>query len=133
MPNVRITPILTLLHNPGNLASRNTLSLLRSSLRMNPDAFSIDVLDYAGNPPTSDQAQLISSYLNKSAKSEVGNAAEDGGTGTAEEFLQLARNQPEADKKPILVDWQAGRAIFAGERQSVERFLEEGGYLKNTK
>ena len=30
-------------------------------------------------------------------KSEVGNAAEDGDTGTAVEFLQLARNQPESD------------------------------------
>ena len=132
MPNVRITPILTLLHNPGNLASRNALSLLRSSLRTNPDAFSIDVLDYTRNPPTSDQVQLISSYLNKSTKSEARNAAADGGTNTAEEFLQRTRNQLETDKKPILVDWQTGRAILL-EGLSVDKLLEEGGYLKNTK
>ncbi|CAG8609264.1 11337_t:CDS:1, partial [Paraglomus occultum] len=105
-----------------------------TSLRTNPDAFSIDVLDYTRNPPTPDQVQLISSYLNRSAKSEVGNAAKGGDdTSTAEEVLRGARNQLETDKKPVLVDWQTGRAIFAGEEQSVERFLEEGGYLKSTK
>ena len=132
-------PILTLLYNPACNKCNQALSILHKALEQQPGVFNLDILDYQKRPPTKDQLQNIVQYLNaendlnKILRDEDGTAKEGDtmqGPKSIQELANIIKEQPIRLQRPILIDWDKGRAIIARPAEKVDGFLKELGYLK---
>ncbi|RIA80735.1 hypothetical protein C1645_761400 [Glomus cerebriforme] len=129
-------PILTLIYNPACNKCNKTLSILHKVLEQHPDAFKLDILDYQKQPPTKDQLRNIVQYLNiendlnKILRNEDGTVKEGTGPSSIQELTNLVKEDPIKLQRPILVDWDKGKAIIARPAEKVDGFLKELGYLK---
>jgi arsenate reductase-like glutaredoxin family protein len=135
-------PILTLIYNPVCNKCNKTLSILHKALEQQPGIFNLDVLDYQKTPLTRDQLRSIVQYLSiendlgKILRNEDGTVNE-GDTATKieqpksiQELANIVKEQPIRLQRPILVDWDKGRAIIARPAEKVDGFLKELGYIK---
>ncbi|KAI8992836.1 thioredoxin-like protein [Trametes punicea] len=138
----RSIPEISIFHNPNSPASTNALRLLRSALSSpyppsRPSApplkFDLEVIE--NRPPTPDQVRTILSYL--PAKAPSGQAQTpspdvllsahptvDSRPTNPEGVVQLASQNPNALKWPIVVDWHSGKAAV-GDVEGVKSILEE--------
>ncbi|CAG8497186.1 14131_t:CDS:1 [Cetraspora pellucida] len=136
-------PIITLIYNPSCSKSNLALSILQEALTKQPDVFKLDILDYQKQPPTKDQLKNIVQYLgvehdlNKLLRDNT--SISTNGEDTQEtvktalsvsELSEVIKQQPSRLQRPILVDWNKGKAIIARPPEKVEEFLKELGYLK---
>ncbi|GBC08865.1 hypothetical protein RclHR1_08440006 [Rhizophagus clarus] len=135
-------PILTLVFNSACNKCNKTLSILHKALEQQPGIFSLDVLDYQKTPLTQDQLRNIVQYLNiendlsKILRNEDGTTKEGDTASKVEqpksiqELANIVKEQPIRLQRPILVDWDKGRAIIARPAEKVDGFLKELGYTK---
>jgi arsenate reductase-like glutaredoxin family protein len=129
-----VQPILTLIHNPTCSKSNEALSILHKALKKQPGAFKLDVLDYQKQPPTKDQLQNIVRYLNiendlnKILRNED---STEGEPSSIQELSYVIKERPIRLQRPILVDWDKGKAIIGRPAEKVDGFLKELGYLKD--
>ncbi|CAG8487857.1 4327_t:CDS:1 [Funneliformis caledonium] len=133
-------PILTLIYNPTCSKSNKVLSILHEALEKRPGVFKLDLLDYQKQPPTKDQLTNIINYLNlendlnQILRNE--NVAAEGttkvkGPSSIQELANLVKEQPIRLQRPILVDWNNGRAIIARPPEKAGGFLKDLGYLND--
>jgi hypothetical protein len=124
-------------HYPSSQPSTKALTLLRSSLsspypsnnpKSQPLQFNLDVVE---SPPTTDQLQTILSYFPSKAVSPAhvllsahpsAPSFEERPT-TLSGIVQLAQENPQAVKWPIVVDWDGGKAAI-GDIEGVKGILE---------
>jgi len=133
---LRSRPTVSIFHNPSSPQSTRALELLRASLSSNyppeqkgagPLEFDLEVVD---SPPTPDQVQTILSYLPSSPSvssaflsSHPTSDAAGSGNLTTKTLAEVARQNPNALKWPIVVDWMGGRASI-GDVDGVKGILE---------
>lgn len=109
-------PMVTIFHNPSLKTSTEALSLLqKASRRYN---FEIDLIQTKTQPPTHQQVANIVEYL--------GNGSIDEGLkqilvteverkpSTVAEVQEILDRNPGYLRKPLLVDWNRGKALIAG-------------------
>ncbi|RGB30236.1 hypothetical protein C1646_765622 [Rhizophagus diaphanus] len=137
-----VQPILTLIYNPACNKSNKALSILHKTLEQQPGIFNLDILDYQKTPLTRDQLRNIVQYLNiendlnKILRNEDGTVKEGNETTKIEqpksiqELTNIVKEQPIRLQRPILVDWDKGKAIIARPAEKVDEFLKELGYTK---
>jgi len=124
-------------HNPSSQPSTQALSLLRTSLSapypsgnptLAPLQFNLQVVE---SPPTADQLETILSYFPSKVVSPghvlisahpSAPPFSDRPT-TLSGIVQLAQDQPQAVKWPIVVDWDNGKAAV-GDVEGVRAILE---------
>ncbi|KAG6830932.1 hypothetical protein H0H92_013860 [Tricholoma furcatifolium] len=133
----RRLPEISIFHRPASPPSTNALNLLRASLSSPYPAnhlekksldFNLDVVE---GPPTSDQMKTIMSYLPSKATSPShvflsAHYAVPTGADRPEgvsAIAQLAQDNPNALKWPIVVDWNDGQAAI-GDIEGVKGILE---------
>lgn len=124
-------------HRPSSQPSTKALSLLRNSLSSPypsdkpsslPLEFNLEVIE---SPPTVDQLQTILSYFPSKAvsPSHVFLSAHpsapslENRPATLSGIVELARENPQAIKWPIVVDWQDGK-VAVGDVDGVKSILE---------
>ncbi|KAI0830061.1 thioredoxin-like protein [Trametes gibbosa] len=138
----RTIPEISIFHNPSSPASSNALKLLRSALSAPyppststgpPLSYNLEVIE--NKPPTSDQLRTILSYLpSKSLSGQTetptpdvllsAHPTVDSRPTNPEGVFQLASQNPNALKWPIVVDWNNGR-VAVGDVEGVKSILEE--------
>ncbi|RIB10443.1 hypothetical protein C2G38_1979798 [Gigaspora rosea] len=136
-------PIVTLIYNPSCSKSNVALSILHEALKKQPGIFKLDVLDYQKQPPTKDQLSNIVQYLgiehdlNRILRDDTSTVASEEGiqetmktAHNVNELTEVIKQQPLKLQRPILVDWDKGKAIIARPPEKTKEFLKELGYLK---
>ncbi|CAG8539237.1 2577_t:CDS:1 [Acaulospora colombiana] len=127
-------PILTLVYNKKCNSSNRALSILYDALKKHPGVFKLDILDYKKQPPTKDQLRNITEYLGVGKDFSTilrKDASADAETlNSVDELEEAIRRRPEILQRPILVDWDKGKAIVARPPEKVGDFLKEMGYWK---
>ncbi|KAF9484809.1 hypothetical protein BDN70DRAFT_872057 [Pholiota conissans] len=133
----RKLPEISIFHHPLSPPSTKALSLLRSSLsnpyppnsdKKVPLEFNLEVVESA---PTSDQLNIILSYLSPKALNpsmvflSAHPSAPSGqdAPSTVKAIAELAQSNPNALKWPIVVDWADGKASV-GDVDGVKSILE---------
>ncbi|PUU77516.1 thioredoxin-like protein [Tuber borchii] len=118
--------VLTLFHAPASTASKRILETLRSSPTAHKKSFELDVVE-APTVPTPTQLTSILEFIGKNRVGEVVPGARS--EGDAVRLLKVE----EAGRKegggggmvrPLLVDWNNGRAVVGGDEGAVLRLLE---------
>ncbi|KAG0278684.1 hypothetical protein BGZ96_002280 [Linnemannia gamsii] len=125
-------PMITIFHNPSLKTSTEALTLLqKASRRYN---FEIDLIQTKKQPPTHQQIKNIVEYLGNGSIDEglaqvlVPEAVERKPSTVAEVQEILDRN-PGYLRKPLLVDWNRGKALIADPpRRVFELVKAEGAY-----
>ncbi|KAK3839725.1 MAG: hypothetical protein J3R72DRAFT_386419 [Linnemannia gamsii] len=117
-------PMLTIFHNPSLKTSKEALALLqKASCRYN---FEIDLIQSKTQPPTHQQVANIVEYLGNGnideglkhilvKEAEVGgaDAVEVRTPSTVAEVQQILDKNPGYLRKPLIVDWNRGKALIA--------------------
>ncbi|KAG6896027.1 hypothetical protein C0992_010777 [Termitomyces sp. T32_za158] len=133
----RRLPEISIFHQPFSPPSTKALNLLRSSLSApyppgQAEKKSLDFnLDVIEGPPTSDQMKTILSYLpSKAVSPSLAFLSAHYATPTGSErpegvsaIANLAQDNPNALKWPIVVDWHGGQAAI-GDIEGVKGILE---------
>lgn len=122
-------------HNTRSSSSKEALRLLKNALtdaqhNKPPLKFNLEVID--DRPPTADQLRTIHSYVKPSSSSTSpspsifisSHPTSDAQPSSIEDVVSLAQSNPNALKWPIVVDWDAGKAVV-GNVQGVKSLLEE--------
>ncbi|KAG9294750.1 hypothetical protein G9A89_008229 [Geosiphon pyriformis] len=142
----RLIPIISILHNSRCLTSNQALQLLQSARGKAKDRFNIDIIDDQKQPVTQDQISIILENLGigkdfgKLLRLDEGKVSKfedkietDQNEGeifvknprTEEEFFQLVEKNPMKLQRPIVVDWDKGKAIIARPPEKVNEFLKD--------
>ncbi|KAH9875185.1 hypothetical protein J1614_004675 [Plenodomus biglobosus] len=129
--------VVTLFHKPSSQASTRVLTLLKqthaqsAATATGDQASSHDAqnkaeradfeLDVTEAPPTSDQLKNIMEYLGGAG------AASKVITGASNETDALRRLQADANafQRPLVVDWNAGRAVVGENESEILNLLKE--------
>ncbi|KAF9910563.1 hypothetical protein EC991_006122 [Linnemannia zychae] len=124
-------PMLTIFHNPSLKTSKEALALLQKlSRRYN---FEIDLIQSKTQPPTHQQVANIVEYL--------GNGSIDVGLkqilvpttaegvdvrtpSTVAEVQQILDRNPDYLRKPLIVDWNRGKALIADPPRRVAEIVK---------
>ncbi|KAK7686381.1 hypothetical protein QCA50_010605 [Cerrena zonata] len=130
----RTIPQLSIFHNTQSSSSKEALRLLQNALTVAqqnkaPLKFNLEVIN--DQPPTSDQLRTIQSYIKPSSPASPSpsifissHPTSDVQPNTIDDVVKLAKSNPNALKWPIVVDWDAGKAVV-GNLQGVKSMLEE--------
>ncbi|KAG0128301.1 thioredoxin-like protein [Tuber indicum] len=114
--------VLTLFHAPASAASKRILETLRSSPAAHKKSFELDVVE-APTVPTPTQ---LASILEFTGKSRVGEVVP--GARSEEDAARMLKVEEEGGGgrmvRPLLVDWNNGRAVVGGDEGAVLRLLE---------
>ncbi|KAG0057581.1 hypothetical protein BGZ83_008163 [Gryganskiella cystojenkinii] len=117
-------PMLTLFHNPANDVSNQALKLLRqASVTHN---FEIDVVDAKTTPPTHQQVSNIVEFLGKAGCSQI-LTPEAPKASTVAEVQKILDANPGFLNKPLVVDWNKGKAIVANPASRVNEMVKNVG------
>ncbi|KAF8981894.1 hypothetical protein BGZ46_002135 [Entomortierella lignicola] len=120
-------PMLTIFHNPSSEISSQALKLLRQA-SVNYQ-FDIDILDLK-TKPTHQQVSNIIDYLGKGSVSKGCSAilTEDAPRGsTVAEVQKILDANPNYMKRPLIVDWNKGKAIVAVPPSTVSQIVKDVG------
>jgi hypothetical protein len=111
-------PIVSLFHRPGVERSSAILKLLRNHPVVQKQQATLEVME---NPPTENQLEIITSYLGGgfSAGKIV-----DGAHGVSDAVSILEKDKTKLNV-PVVVNWDAGKAVLGGDEAQVEHLLEE--------
>ncbi|KAF9898856.1 hypothetical protein BX616_003541 [Lobosporangium transversale] len=123
--------MLTLFHNPASDVSVQALKLLRQA-SVNND-FTIDVVDSKATPPTHQQVTNIVEYLGngsipKGCKDIL--TPEAPKASTVAEVQQILDANPGYMMRPLVVDWNKGKAIVAVPPSRVKEMVKDVGESK---
>ncbi|CAZ80541.1 unnamed protein product [Tuber melanosporum] len=114
--------VLTLFHAPASAASKRILETLRSSPAAHKKSFELDVVE-APTVPTPTQ---LASILEFTGKSRVGEVVP--GARSEDDAARMLKVEEEGGAgrmvRPLLVDWNNGRAVVGGDEGAVLRLLE---------
>ncbi|KAF9541006.1 hypothetical protein EC957_003585 [Mortierella hygrophila] len=123
-------PMITIFHNPSLKTSTEALSLLqKASRRYN---FEIDLIQTKKQPPTHQQVANIVEYL--------GNGSIDAGLeqvlvpevekkpSTVAEVQEILDKNPGYLRKPLVVDWNRGKALIADPPRRIFELVKGGAY-----
>jgi len=117
----------TLFHNPSNPGSTRILSLLQRSASPATGA-AVDkskeppkiTLDVNNGPPTADQLQSILEYVGADRASDIVEGASD-----EADAQRRLRGNPSAFKRPLVVDWNAGKVVIGDKETEVEGLFKK--------
>ncbi|KAF9281780.1 hypothetical protein BGZ68_006430 [Mortierella alpina] len=121
-------PMLTLFHNPASDVSAQALKLLRqASVTHN---FEIDVVDAKATAPTHQQVSNIVEYLGKGSVERgcqeiLGQGAPK--ASTVAEVQKILDANPGYLRKPLVVDWNKGKAVVAEPATKVNEMVKDVG------
>jgi arsenate reductase-like glutaredoxin family protein len=112
--------MLTIFHNPSLRTSKEALRLLqKASRRYN---FEIDLIQTKTRPPTHQQVANIVEYLGNGSIDEglkhilvpkTAEGEEIKNPSTVAEVQQILDKNPAYLRKPLIVDWNRGKALIA--------------------
>ncbi|CUS13860.1 unnamed protein product [Tuber aestivum] len=111
--------VLTLFHAPASTASKRILETLRSSPTAHKKSFELDVVE-APTVPTPTQLSSILDFIGKNRVAEVVPGARSEG----DAVRMLSGGEAGRMVRPLLVDWNNGRAVVGGDEGAVLRLLE---------
>ncbi|KAF7289969.1 DUF1687-domain-containing protein [Mycena indigotica] len=125
---------ISIFHNPTSPSSLKALDTLRSALSSPyppklgsaPLNFDLEVIEAA---PTADQLKTILSFLPSKSNSTPSAAsvflsAGSSDSASLDSIAKLGRDEPSAFKWPVVVDWNAGRAVV-GDGAGVIEILDQ--------
>ncbi|KAI2610474.1 DUF1687-domain-containing protein [Hypoxylon sp. NC1633] len=132
--------IVTLFHKPGSAASVRAATLLKQISANATETATEDQasdhshqthskpsrqefeLNVTEDPPTADQLKTILEYVGKSKISSIIQ-----GAATENEALKKFRENNESFKRPVVVDWNNGKAVAGDKESDILKMLEETG------
>ncbi|EKG18223.1 hypothetical protein MPH_04613 [Macrophomina phaseolina MS6] len=127
--------VVTLFHEPASASSTRVLNLLKQAQANASTTTTIDQassteqpkaehsqfeLDVQEQPPTSDQVQTILEYLGADSAGKV----VEGATSN-EEAVRKFKLNANSFVKPLVVDWNAGKAVVGDNQSEILRLLEQ--------
>ncbi|KAI1801571.1 DUF1687-domain-containing protein [Daldinia bambusicola] len=130
--------IVTLFHKTGSPASTRAATLLKQiSANASETATEDQASDHSHqtppkrlreefelniteDPPTSDQLKTILEYVGKNRISSVVQ-----GASTENEALKKFRENQENFKRPVIVDWNNGKAVASDQESEILKMLEQ--------
>ncbi|RPA99114.1 hypothetical protein L873DRAFT_1739202 [Choiromyces venosus 120613-1] len=115
--------VLTLFHAPASAASKRILETLRASSTAHKKSFELDVVE-APTVPTPTQLTSILEFIGRNRVGEVVPGARS--EGDAVKLLsEMGGGGGEGGMvRPLLVDWNNGRAVVGADEGAVLRLLE---------
>ncbi|KAF9109486.1 hypothetical protein BGX27_007564 [Mortierella sp. AM989] len=120
-------PLLTIFHNPTSETSSQALKLLRQA-SVNYQ-FDIDIVD-AKTKPTHQQVSNIISYLGKGSDAKGCSeilTTDAPKASTVAEVQKILDANPGYMKRPLVVDWNKGKAIVAVPPSKVSEIVKDVG------
>ncbi|KAF9425045.1 hypothetical protein BGZ76_003443 [Entomortierella beljakovae] len=120
-------PMLTLFHNPASETSAQALKLLRQA-SVNYK-FDIDIVD-AATKPTHQQVSSIVQFLGKGSESQGCDdilTTEAPKASTVAEVQKILDANPGYMKRPLIVDWNKGKALVAEPPSRVYEIAKDVG------
>ncbi|KAG0206754.1 hypothetical protein BGX33_007222 [Mortierella sp. NVP41] len=121
-------PMLTLFHNPASEVSSQALKLLRAASVTH--RFDIDLIESTATPPTHQQVSNIVEYLGKgSVVKGCGEILSSEGpkASTVSEVQKILDKNPGYLRRPLVVDWNKGKAIVADPASRVSEMVKNVG------
>ncbi|KAG0203833.1 hypothetical protein BGX28_004038 [Mortierella sp. GBA30] len=121
-------PMLTLFHNPASEVSAQALKLLRqASVTHN---FEVDLVDPKVTAPTHQQVSNIVEYLGngsieRGCKEILAKDAPK--ASTVAEVQKILDANPGYMKRPLVVDWNKGKAVVAEPASRVNEMVKDVG------
>lgn len=123
-------PILSIFHNPACSKSRATLALLERAVPTPGDPtvprFHLNVVEYTKQLPTSTQLRLAARYLGFRGEAVQAMLRPDAPkVHDVEEMIRVVEEDPTRLERPIVVDWEAARAVIGRPPERVEELIRE--------
>ncbi|KAF9971568.1 hypothetical protein BGZ73_005487 [Actinomortierella ambigua] len=126
----RTMPMLTIFHNPASSVSKQALQLLRKASVQHD--FQVDVVE-ADAAPTHQQVSNIVEFLAKTEKISVPQSCQRlltpgaPSVSTVGQVQKLLDKDPKLFVKPLIVDWNKGKAIIPIPPELVSQIVENVG------
>ncbi|KAF9541348.1 hypothetical protein EC957_003126 [Mortierella hygrophila] len=121
-------PLLTLFHNPSSKVSTQALSLLRQASVTHK--FDIDLIDSTTAAPTHQQVSSIVEYLGGGATGcgQILDTAQGAPkASTVGEVQKILDANPGYLRRPLVVDWNKGKAVIADPASRVNEMVKNVG------
>ncbi|KAF4302632.1 hypothetical protein GTA08_BOTSDO07521 [Botryosphaeria dothidea] len=130
-----VKDVVTLFHEPASASSVRVLNLLKQAQANASTTTTIDQasstdqpkaehnqfeLDVQEQAPTSDQVQIILEYLGAGSAGKVVE-----GASSEEEAVKKFKLNANSFVKPLVVDWNAGKAVVGDNQSEILRLLEK--------
>ncbi|KAI7868902.1 hypothetical protein BDF14DRAFT_1789179 [Spinellus fusiger] len=124
----RSLPILSIFHNPSSSESVSALQLLQAK-RKRPtgeEIYNIDVLDNVNAAPTPSQLQQVAEYLGTPQSHwKTMLSSENMDQHENKDVHQMIIDQPQLLKRPLVVDWNQGRAaVGSSTLQAIKELID---------
>ncbi|KAG0378668.1 hypothetical protein BGX24_003153 [Mortierella sp. AD032] len=121
-------PMLTLFHNPASEVSKQALKLLRQASVTHK--FDIDLIESTTTPPTHQQVSSIVDFLGSGSAAK--GCSEILGSGapkasTVGEVQKILDANPGYLRRPLVVDWNKGKAVVADPASRVSEMVKNVG------
>ncbi|KAG0287125.1 hypothetical protein BGZ96_008906 [Linnemannia gamsii] len=118
---------ITFFHNPKCSTSRNAQTLLQSAITTTSSPVSIETVEYLKHPLTRDQVREILTFLDAEEHPEVikeflrkdAPKAE-----TIEEAQEVLKKDPAMLQRPLVVDWNAKKAVIGRPAEAVLEIIK---------
>ncbi|KAL0082615.1 hypothetical protein J3Q64DRAFT_1752347 [Phycomyces blakesleeanus] len=124
-------PILSIFHNPSSNASQNALRLLQAKQKRpsGEDVYRVDVQDNLQEPLTSIQLKQIAEYLGGGKPDWKPMISTTSTTATENQSFdydaqQLLHDQPSVLQRPLVVDWNQGKAAVGPALDKIQQLIE---------
>ncbi|KAF9577561.1 hypothetical protein BGW38_007145 [Lunasporangiospora selenospora] len=121
-------PMLTIFHNPKSEVSSQALKLLvQASAKYE---FKVDVIDKPTPPPTHQQVSSIVEFLGKGSVDQGCReilTTDAPKASTVAEVQKILDQNPGYMRKPLIVDWNKGKAIVADPATKVSEMVKNVG------
>ncbi|KAI0848433.1 DUF1687-domain-containing protein [Daldinia vernicosa] len=121
--------IVTLFHKASSPASTRVATLLKNISAKATETATEDQakpsrpvfeLNITEDPPTTDQLKTILEYV---GKNKIGSVVQ--GASTENEALKKFRENQENFKRPVVVDWNNGKAVASDKESEILKMLEQ--------
>jgi arsenate reductase-like glutaredoxin family protein len=135
--------VLTLFHKPSSPASVRVHNLLKQASAQSSAAATEDQasdhshqnksvqrgpfeLDVTEAEPTPDQLRSILEYI---GAGKVGSLVK--GASSEGDAMKILKQSADAFQRPVLVDWEQGRAVVGDDESAIQKLLKEGPKANN--
>ncbi|KAG0322882.1 hypothetical protein BGZ97_003036 [Linnemannia gamsii] len=123
-------PMLTLFHNPASKVSTQALALLRQASVTHK--FDIDLIESTTTAPTHQQVSSIVEYLGEGSVAKGCSEILDTAQGapkasTVAEVRKILDANPGYLRRPLVVDWNKGKAVVADPASRVSEMVKNVG------
>ncbi|KAF8923950.1 hypothetical protein EDD21DRAFT_388023 [Dissophora ornata] len=121
-------PMLTIFHNPASKVSVEALRLLKKASVSNK--FTVDLVQAKTVPPTHQQVSCMVEYLGSGSIADGAKeilVEQAPKASTVAEVQKILDANPEYLRKPLIVDWNKGKAIIADPPIRVKEMVKDVG------